>query len=148
MSRRKRGPETDLGQEFVKRGLMRYGWAASRLGVDRDRFRELVQAGHVPSVEFLHDGHPWRGVVESEVEKLAKKMGVGPTILPREWVGPEPDMSHGGAGDPGADRHLHRVPGVWDDDNREMAGKVCAQCWRRNRPISRVHAAGEVSGRG
>lgn len=28
----------------------------------------------------------------------------------------------------GSPNHAHRIPGVWDDDNGELAGKQCAEC--------------------
>jgi hypothetical protein len=51
------------------------------------------------------------------------------TTCRSEWTGPPPTVASGGWGDPGPSRHMHRVPGVWDSDNGDAAGKVCRGCW-------------------
>jgi hypothetical protein len=54
-----------------------------------------------------------------------------------EWTGGEISTAHSGDMWPlPASRHHHLVPGVWDSDNGPIAGKVCATCWKANRPVS------------
>jgi hypothetical protein len=63
-----------------------------------------------------------------------------------QWTGPEPETAVNTllGGDPGAHRHSHRIPGVWDDDNGAAAGKVCHGCWIGGYAVSRRHVEGRA----
>jgi len=58
------------------------------------------------------------------------------TVQRSEWTGGSV-VGRMAAGDwlP-ASRHHHAVPGVWDSDNGDAAGKLCTTCWVANRPCA------------
>lgn len=58
------------------------------------------------------------------------------TTTRHTWRGPRPRVAHGRAFDPGPWRHMHRIPGVWDDDNARIGGMVCGDCWDAGRQVS------------
>lgn len=58
------------------------------------------------------------------------------TVRRTEWTGGDIQTARPAGLFPlPASRHRHAVPGVWDEDNGPIAGKVCHTCWEANRPI-------------
>ena len=51
------------------------------------------------------------------------------------------EMPHHGRGDGNAPGHGHAIPGIWDKDNGELAGKECAWCktWSAARAAIESH---------
>jgi len=58
----------------------------------------------------------------------------------------EEDGGQCGAND--APGHRHTVPGIWDDDNGELAGKPCAWCaaWDQARAALAAYRTGKERG--
>lgn len=80
-------------------------------------------------------GGPYRGVASHFAIDNARDSGCKPQLLyaypvtsapvvPEEWR----DMLAWLIGQRGKGAHCHKRPGIWDDDNGELAGKPCHQC--------------------
>lgn len=87
---------------------------------------------------FCESTSGWVQKVEAERNQL-KAENAELIDLMRRVVAEHPRRSHKNDGNgPG---HGHAIPGVWDEDNGELAGKTCAWCsiWNAAKGIVERH---------
>lgn len=104
-----------------------------------ESWRPLAEASTKDYARFIAAANP--GAVLALLDEIDQLKAENAELidLMRRVVAEHPRRSHKNGGNgPG---HGHAVPGVWDEDNGELAGKPCAWCsiWNAAKGIVERH---------